>query len=41
MDRLQILGCIKKGRAGRSGEKDYKRVLGVVGVFTSLIVMMV
>lgn len=40
-DRLQILGCLKKGRAGRNGEKDYKRVLGLVGVFTSLIVMMV
>lgn len=40
-DRLQILGCIKKGREGRSAEKDHKRVLGVVGVFTSLIVMMV
>ena len=40
-DRLQILHCLKKGRAGRNGEKDYKRVLGLMGVFTSLIVMMV
>ena len=38
---MQISGCLKKGREGKGGEKDYKRILEVVSMFTILSVMIV